>query len=65
MDINIDFIGKLVAPILTAIVGLIVKRYFEARPKLITYLIHASAIPLGDDVVRVPVFLLDLLLNLG
>jgi hypothetical protein len=49
MDINIDFIGKLVAPILTAIVGLIVKRYFEDRPKLITYLIHASAIPLGDE----------------
>jgi hypothetical protein len=49
MDINIDVIGKLVAPILTAVVGLLAKRYFEARPKLITYLIHTSAIPLGDE----------------
>lgn len=49
MDINIDVIGKLLAPIITAIVGFIAKRYFEARPKLITYLVHASAIPLGDE----------------
>lgn len=49
MDVNIDAIGKLVAPIVTAIFGLIAKRYFEAKPKLITYLVHASAIPLGDE----------------
>jgi hypothetical protein len=49
MDINIDVVGKLLAPFLTAIVGLIVKRYFEARPNLITYLVHASAIPLDDE----------------
>ena len=47
--LNIDVICKLLAPILTAIVGLIAKRYFEARPKLITYLVHASAIPLKDE----------------
>lgn len=49
MSIDIDVIGKLVAPIVTAMVGFVVKRYFEARPKLITYLVHASAIPLGDE----------------
>lgn len=49
MDINIDVIGKLLAPIFTAIVGFIAKRYLEVRPKLITYLVHASAIPLEDE----------------
>ena len=49
MGIDIDVVGKLLAPILTAIVGFFVKIYFEARPKLITYLVHASAIPLEDD----------------
>lgn len=49
MNISIDVIGKLLAPILTAIVGIIAKKYFEASPKLITYLVHASAIPLGDE----------------
>jgi hypothetical protein len=49
MDINIDVAVKLIAPILTAIVGFISKKYLEARPKLITYLIHASAIQLGDE----------------
>ena len=49
MNIDIDVVGKLVAPMLTAIVGLIAKRYFEARPNLITYLVHASAIPLQGE----------------
>lgn len=49
MDIDIDVVGKLLAPILTAIVGFFAKRHFEARPKLITYLVHASAIPLEDE----------------
>jgi branched-subunit amino acid permease len=49
MDINIDVVGKLLAPILTAIVVLFIKSYFEARPRLITYLIHATAIPFGDE----------------
>lgn len=45
MDINIEVIGKILAPVLTAVLGFIGKKYFEARPKLITYLVHASAIP--------------------
>jgi hypothetical protein len=43
-----EVIAKLAAPIITAIVGFIIKAYFEARPKLVTYLVHASAIPLHD-----------------
>ncbi|MDP2224454.1 hypothetical protein [Nitrosomonas sp.] len=49
MDINIEVIGKLLAPVFTAILGFIVKKYFEARPKLITYLVHASAIPFRSE----------------
>lgn len=49
MDINIENIAKLIAPLLTAIIGFVLKKYFEARPKLITYLIHTSAIPLRDS----------------
>ncbi len=46
---ELEVIAKLTAPILTAIVGFIAKKYFEARPKLVTYLVHASAIPLNDE----------------
>ena len=46
---ELDTIAKLLAPIATAIIGFLVKKYLEARPKLITYLVHASAIPLHDD----------------
>ena len=49
MYMDIDVVGKLLAPILTAIVGFIAKRYFETRPNLITYLVHASAIPLQGE----------------
>lgn len=49
MDINIEVIGKLLAPVITAVLGFIGKKYLEARPKLITYLVHASAIPFGED----------------
>jgi hypothetical protein len=49
MNIDIDIVGKILAPTITGIIGFITKRYFDARPKLITYLVHASAIPLGDD----------------
>lgn len=49
MEFDINVFAKLLAPALTAIVGLIVKSYLEARPKLITYLVHSSAIPLHDE----------------
>ncbi len=49
MDINIEVIGKLLAPVITAVLGIIGKKYFETRPKLITYLVHASAIPFDEN----------------
>lgn len=49
MEFDINAVAKLLAPTLTALVGFIAKIYFEAKPKLITYLVHASAIPLHDD----------------
>ena len=48
MSVNINVIG-VIAPILTAIVGFIARSYFEARPKLITYFVHSSAIPLNNE----------------
>ncbi|MFT4805770.1 MAG: hypothetical protein ACI9YE_002996 [Psychroserpens sp.] len=44
-----EIIAKLAAPIITVIIGFILKSYFEAKPKLATYLVHASEIPLHDD----------------
>lgn len=43
---DIEIIAKLLSPLIVAIVGAAAKRYFEARPKLISYLVHASAFPL-------------------
>lgn len=45
MTITLDAIAKLLSPLIVALIGVIAKRYFEAQPKLITYLINASAIP--------------------
>lgn len=49
MDITIDTIAKLAAPIVAALIGFLLKRYFESKPILITYLVHATAIPLRDE----------------
>ncbi|MGV2988100.1 hypothetical protein ACE1OE_10665 [Vibrio sp. E150_011] len=46
---DIDLILKFVAPIITAIIGIVTKNYLDAKPKLITYMVSASAIPLKDD----------------
>ena len=40
-------IKYVVSPLIAAISSFLIKRYAEAKPKLITYLIHASAIPLS------------------
>lgn len=48
MELDIDVIAKLLAPTISA-AGLIVKKLLEKRPKLITYMVHSSAIPLGDE----------------
>lgn len=44
-----EIVAKLAAPIITAIIGFVLKSYLEAKPKLVTYLVHASAIPLHDE----------------
>ena len=49
MEFSFDAFAKILAPILTAVAGLLIKRYLEARPKLITYLIHTSAITLPTE----------------
>jgi hypothetical protein len=46
---DFDLLGKIIAPILTGVVGILIKRYLEARPKLITWLIHTAAIPMNDQ----------------
>jgi hypothetical protein len=46
---ELDIMAKLAAPVITAVVAFIIKKYFEAEPKLISYLVHASAIPLNDE----------------
>lgn len=47
--LNLEIIAKIIAPIITAIFGLILKKYFQDKPKLITYMVQASAIPLRDE----------------
>ena len=49
MQIGLDAILKLASPVLTALIGWVSKQYLEARPNLVTYLVHASAIPLNDE----------------
>lgn len=46
MAITLELIAKLLSPLIVIIGGTIAKHFFEARPKLITYLVHASAIPI-------------------
>ena len=48
MSLDLDVIAKLLAPLITALGGAIAKWYFEEKPKLISYLVHTSAIPLND-----------------
>lgn len=49
MPFDLEVVAKLVSPLIAALIGAIVKRYFEAKPKLISYLVHSSAIPLNDE----------------
>jgi hypothetical protein len=42
-------LAKIISPLITAIAGALIKKYAEAKPKLLNYLIHASAIPLNDQ----------------
>ncbi len=45
MDLTLDIFAKIAAPIITGVFGLLAKFYADAKPKLITYLVHSFAIP--------------------
>jgi hypothetical protein len=49
MSNDLEVIAKLLSPLLAAFIGAIAKRYFEGKPKLISYLVHSSTIPLNDE----------------
>ncbi len=49
MQFDIEVFAKLLSPLIAALIGAIAKRYFEGKPKLISYLVHSSSIPLNDE----------------
>lgn len=46
MSIPLEILAKLLSPLIAAVIAALTKHYLEARPRLVTYLVHASAIPL-------------------
>lgn len=46
MQFDFEIVAKVLSPILAAIIATLTKWYLDGRPRLITYLVHASAIPL-------------------
>jgi hypothetical protein len=46
MTAGIDLLLKIISVVLTTAIGYVVKKSLEGKPKLITYLVHASAIPI-------------------
>jgi hypothetical protein len=49
MDISLDLAAKLAAPVLSAVVGTVLKSYTEGRSKLISFVGHVSAFVLKDE----------------
>lgn len=50
MAVDLDFVAKIVSPVIVSIVGALLKKYTEAKPRVITYLTHASAVKFnGED----------------
>lgn len=47
--VDFDAVIKLLSPLLVALIGSIAKRYFEGKPRLITYLVHSVAHPMPPD----------------
>ncbi|MXS79331.1 hypothetical protein ABF86_00760 [Nitrosomonas sp. GH22] len=45
LNIEIETIAKIVSPLLVAISSFFLSRYLETRPKLISYVVHASEFP--------------------
>jgi len=49
MALDLEIVAKIVSPILVAIVGALLKKYLEAKPRLVFYLVHSSAHPLPNQ----------------
>ena len=49
LPVEIDITLKICIPIFTLILGIIINRIVEAKPKLITYYSHVSAIQIPID----------------
>lgn len=49
MSTGIDLLLKIVSVVITTVLGYLIKKALEGKPKLITYLVHASAIPLNPQ----------------
>lgn len=50
MEFTLDAVVKLAAPFLTGVFGLLAKFYFDAKPKLVCYMIHSFAIPTRNQI---------------
>ncbi len=48
MPFPLETIAKLFSPLIVAIIGAVTRHYLEGRPRLITYLVQAAAIPLPN-----------------
>ncbi len=49
MTIGVDLLLKAGSVVLTTVLAIVIKKILEDKPKLITYLVHASAIPLNSQ----------------
>lgn len=49
MSTGIDLLLKISSVVITTVLGYVIKKALEGKPKLITYLVHASAIPLNPQ----------------
>lgn len=49
MTADLEALLKLLSPLLIALISFALKRHFEEKPKLITYIIHADAVSVGGD----------------
>jgi len=49
MNIDPEITAKLLAPVFSVLLGVFVKRYFESRSKLVSFIGHVSAFTLQDQ----------------
>ena len=49
MTLDADTVAKIVGPLLSLLLGAVVKHYAEARAKLVSFIGHVSSFTLQDD----------------